>query len=67
LESVLPAIDKLPATYRIRPLVVIPIQEKAARDPGYQMTVDDIYAREKRNGTIPEGSVLFTFAIRSAA
>jgi hypothetical protein len=55
LESVLPAIDKLPATYRIRPLVVIPIQEKAARDPGYQMTVDDIYAREKRDGTIPEG------------
>jgi kynurenine formamidase len=54
-----PAIDELPATYTIRPLVVIPIQDKAAKDPGYQMTVDDIYAWEQRNGKIPEGSVVF--------
>jgi kynurenine formamidase len=54
-----PAIDELPATYTIRPLVVIPIQEKAAKDPGYQMTVDDIHAWEQRNGRIPEGSVVF--------
>lgn len=53
------AIDELPATYTIRPLVVIPIQDKAAKDPGYQMTVDDIYAWEQRNGRIPEGSVVF--------
>ena len=54
-----PAIDELPATYTIRPLVVIPIQDKAAKDPGYQMTVDDIHAWEQRNGRIPEGSVVF--------
>jgi kynurenine formamidase len=54
-----PAIDELPATYTIRPLVVIPIQDKAAKDPGYQMTLDDIHAREQRNGKIPEGSVVF--------
>jgi kynurenine formamidase len=54
-----PAIDELPATYTIRPLVVIPIQDKAAKDPGYQMTVDDIHAWEHRNGKIPEGSVVF--------
>jgi kynurenine formamidase len=54
-----PAIDELPATYTIRPLIVIPIQEKAAKNPGYQMTVDDIYAWERRNGKIPEGSVVF--------
>jgi kynurenine formamidase len=54
-----PAIDELPATYTIRPLVVIPIQDKAAKDPGYQMTVDDIHAWEQRNGKIPEGSVVF--------
>jgi kynurenine formamidase len=53
------AIDELPATYTIRPLVVIPIQDKAAKDPGYQMTVEDIEAWEQRNGTIPEGSVVF--------
>jgi kynurenine formamidase len=54
-----PAIDELPATYTIRPLVVIPIQDKAAKDPGYQMSVDDIRDWEKRNGKIPEGSVVF--------
>jgi kynurenine formamidase len=54
-----PAIDELPATYTLRPLVVIPIQDKAAKDPGYQMTVDDIQQWEKRNGRIPEGSVVF--------
>jgi kynurenine formamidase len=54
-----PAIDELPATYTIRPLVVIPIQDQAAKDPGYQMTVDDIQAWEQRNGEIPEGAVVF--------
>ncbi len=54
-----PAIDELPPTYTIRPLVVIPIQDKAAKDPGYQMSVDDIRSWEKRNGKIPEGSVVF--------
>jgi kynurenine formamidase len=54
-----PAIDELPPTYTVRPLVVIPIEEKAAQDPGYQMTVDDIQDWEQRNGMIPEGSVVF--------
>lgn len=54
-----PAIDELPATYAIRPLVVIPIQDKVAKDPGYQMTVADIQAWEQRHGRIPEGSVVF--------
>ena len=54
-----PAIDELPATYTVRPLVVISIQDKAAKDPGYQMTVADIQDWEKTNGTIPEGSVVF--------
>ena len=54
-----PAIDELPATYTIRPLVVIPIQDKASKNPGYQMTVDDIRAWEQRNGKIPAGAVVF--------
>jgi kynurenine formamidase len=53
------AIDELPPTYTLRPLVVIPIQDKVAQDPGYQMTVDDIREWEKGNGRIPEGSVVF--------
>jgi kynurenine formamidase len=58
-NPIYPAIDELPTTYTLRPLVVIPIQDKAAKDPGYQMTVDDIQQWEKRNGRIPEGSVVF--------
>ena len=54
-----PAIDELPATYAVRPLVVISIVDKVAKDPGYQMTVDDIREWESRNGRIPEGSVVF--------
>ena len=54
-----PAIDELPATYTIRLLVVISIADKAATDPGYQLTIDDIHEWEARNGQIPEGSVVF--------
>src|SRR5579859_450900 len=58
-NPIYPAIDELPATYAVRPLVVISIQDKAAKDPGYQMTVQDIRDWEKRNGRIPQGSVVF--------
>ncbi|HEY9607924.1 cyclase family protein [Allocoleopsis sp.] len=54
-----PAIDELPATYTIRPLVVIPIQDKVAKDPNYHLKVEDILAWEKKHGKIPEGSVVF--------
>lgn len=54
-----PAIDELPATYAIRPLVVIPIQDKVAKDPNYHLRVEDILAWEKKHGPIPEGSVVF--------
>jgi kynurenine formamidase len=54
-----PTIDELPATYTIRPLVVISIEEKVKTDFGYALRVDDIQEFEARNGTIPEGSVVF--------
>ncbi len=54
-----PAIDELPATYTIRPLVVIPIQDKVAKDPNYHLRVEDIQDWEKTHGPIPEGSVVF--------
>lgn len=53
-----PAIDELPATYAVRPLVVISIVEKVAKDPGYHLQVPDIEQWEARNGRIPEGSVV---------
>jgi kynurenine formamidase len=54
-----PAIDEIPATYTIRPLVVISIEDKVKKDYGYALQVDDIEAFEAKNGTIPEGSVVF--------
>jgi kynurenine formamidase len=54
-----PAIDELPATYTLRPLVVIPMQDKVAHDPGYQLQPADVMAFEARFGRIPEGSVVF--------
>lgn len=53
-----PAIDELPATYALRPLVVIPIVKQVARDPGYHLQVSDIERWEARHGRIPPGSVV---------
>jgi len=55
-------ISDLPATYSIRPLVVIDIHEKVKKDEGYHATIEDIQTWEAKYGKIPEGSVV---AIRS--
>ncbi len=54
-----PSIDELPPTYAVRPLVVISIVDKVARDPGYHLQVADIRAFETGHGPIPQGSVVF--------
>ena len=54
-----PSIDELPATYAIRPLVVISIIDHVKANPSYALKVDDIKAWEKKHGRIPEGSVVF--------
>jgi kynurenine formamidase len=54
-----PAIDELPPTYAVRPLVVISIVDKVKADPGYHLQVADIQAWEKAHGAIPAGSVVF--------
>jgi kynurenine formamidase len=53
-----PAIDELPATYAVRPLVVISIVPQVKKDPKYALQVSDIKAFEKRHGRIPSGSVV---------
>ena len=53
-----PAIDELPATYAIRPLVVISIVEQAAANPGYSLQVSDIERWEAKHGNVPAGSVV---------
>ena len=54
-----PSIDELPATYAIRPLVVISIVKQLETNPNYALQVSDIEAWEKEHGRIPEGSVVF--------
>ena len=51
-------ISDLPPTYAVRPLVVINIADKVAKDVNYHMTVADIAQWEKHHGRIPEGSVV---------
>jgi kynurenine formamidase len=54
-----PAIDELPATYAVRPLVVISITDQVKQNPGYQMQTSDILAWERSHGRIPASSVVF--------
>jgi kynurenine formamidase len=54
-----PTIDELPATFAVRPLVVISITDQLKKAPGYHLQVGDITAFEKAHGRIPEGSVVF--------
>ncbi len=54
-----PAIDELPPTFAVRPLVVISIVPQVAKQPGYHLSVADIRAWERAHGPIPEGSVVF--------
>jgi kynurenine formamidase len=54
-----PALDALPPTYAIRPLVVISIVEQLKTNPNYALQVADIEAWEQKHGRIPEGSVVF--------
>lgn len=53
-----PSIDELPATYAIRPLVVISIVDQVAKDAGYHLQPSDIERWETKNGRIPPGSVV---------
>jgi kynurenine formamidase len=53
-----PGIDELPATYAVRPLVVISIVPQVKKDPKYALRVSDVKTFEKRHGRIPAGSVV---------
>lgn len=51
-------IDKIPLAELIVPAVVIDVQDRAAVDPDYQLTADDVRAWESRYGAIPAGSLV---------
>jgi len=53
------AIDEIPPTYAVRPLVVISIVPQVERDFNYHLQVSDIRRFERHHGRIPRGSVVF--------
>lgn len=53
-----PAIDELPPTYAVRPLVVVSIAERVKTEPAYHLQVADIERWEAEHGRIPAGSVV---------
>lgn len=53
-----PAIDELPTTLALRPLVVISIVEQVRADFGYALTVQDVLDWEAVHGRVPAGSVV---------
>ncbi len=52
------AIDEVPASYSVRPLVVINTVRDVKKDPKDFLTVAEVRAWEKRHGRIPAGSVV---------
>jgi kynurenine formamidase len=53
------SISELPATFAVRPLVVISIVPQVKKDFNYALTVSDIRKWEIDHGRIPAGSVVF--------
>lgn len=51
-------ISDIPASFTLRPLVVVDVHEKSLADPGYQATAADVKAWEAKHGPVPEGSVV---------
>ena len=49
-------VDQISVKEMIMPLVVIDVHEKAARNPDYTITMEDIKDWEKRHGPVPEGA-----------
>jgi len=52
------AIDELPPTFAVRPLVVISIVKQVEQNFNYALTVSDILRFERKHGRIPRGSVV---------
>lgn len=53
-----PAIDEIPASYALRPVVCISIVDQVRKDAAYSLQVSDILAWEKIYGLIPAGAVV---------
>ena len=50
--------DQIPVEQLIGPAVVIDVSAKAAADPDYRLTAEDVRAWETKNGAIPKDSIV---------
>ncbi len=58
LERGLWTVDQIPAERLVAPLVVLNVRSKAARNPNYQISVNDVADWEQVHGHIPQGAVV---------
>ncbi len=49
-------VDQIGVKEMVMPLVVVDVHEKAAKNPDYTITMEDIRDWEKRHGPVPEGA-----------
>ena len=52
------SVDQIPFEKLIGPAVVVNISEKAAKDPDYRLSVNDLQKWERDNGEIPDGAIV---------
>ena len=52
-------VDQIPLEQLIGAAVKIDVSAKAAQNPDYQITIEDLTEWEKTNGQIPDGGILF--------
>ncbi|HWZ84592.1 MAG TPA: cyclase family protein [Thermoanaerobaculia bacterium] len=50
--------DRIPVRQLIAPAAVIDVRAKAAADPDYRLTLEDVRTWEKRNGPIASGTIV---------
>ncbi|GAV05349.1 hypothetical protein RvY_15497 [Ramazzottius varieornatus] len=53
------SVEKISADKLMGPAVVIDVKEKAATNPVYQVTIQDVVDWEEQHGRIPEGAFVF--------
>ncbi|HEV8267661.1 MAG TPA: cyclase family protein [Thermoanaerobaculia bacterium] len=50
--------DEIPLSKLVAPAVVLDVTARAASDPDYRLTKDDVLAWEKSHGAIPDGAIV---------
>lgn len=51
-------VDQIPLDRLMRPLAVLDVRDRAANDPDYELSVDDVLAWEQMHGAVPTGAVV---------